>query len=175
MANVTPQETETEGDERPDRVNLGCGDDYRDGWLNVDVDDRHDVDVVHDLEETPWRWGDSQFGHVLMDNVLEHIAVEHRTAVLEECHRILEPGGTLTLRLPVPEVGAGWDETHHAVPHWRVLCHPRWRDRWAVDRIAGSKVGPGRLFPEPLARLATRFWVFRGMDEVTVTARALPE
>jgi len=30
----------------PDRINIGCGFDHRDGYLNVDFQDFHDGDVV---------------------------------------------------------------------------------------------------------------------------------
>lgn len=156
-----------------DRINLGCGDDIRDDHFNVDIRETDDMDMAWNLEDTPWPWPDNSFDRALVDNVLEHIHVRQRTAFITECHRILRPGGTLVLRLPVPEVGVGWDETHHPIPSWKVLEHPRWRDHWRVDDYHGKRVGAGRLLPERWARLASRQGL-RCVDEVTVTARPRP-
>ena len=67
------------------KVNFGCGTDYREGWINVDV-----------VEETKWQSGsrkpdvmisandsrlpfeDGSIDYVLLDNVIEHIPVEPR-------------------------------------------------------------------------------------------------
>lgn len=157
-----------------DKLNAGCGRDYRDGWLNVDVDPDVDVDQRRDLSETPWQWAhDNQFETVLLDNVFEHIRAEDRTAVLEELHRVTASHGAVIMRLPVPEVGVGWDETHPSVPSWRVFHHPRRSHRWNVLSVRGERVGPGRFVPEPVARFATRFWLFRGVSEVEVKARPI--
>ena len=153
-----------------DKINLGCGTDLRAGWLNVDILEVEGMDFAWNLEDTPWPWPGDSFEVALMDNVLEHIQVRERTAVLREVSRILEPGGILVLRLPVPEAGVGWDETHYAIPSWRVLEHPRWRETWDVQSYEGKRVGLGRLLPEQYARLASRQWI-RCVDEVTVRAR----
>lgn len=153
------------------KINLGCGDDLRDDHLNVDIREEPGMDMAWNLEDTPWPWPDNSFECALVDNVLEHIAVRDRTSFLEECHRILQPGGELVLRLPVPEVGVGWDETHHPIPSWKLLEHPRWQSRWNVEDYEGKRVGAGRVLPERVARLASRQWL-RCVDEVTVHARA---
>lgn len=149
------------------RLNLGCGDDVRPGWVNVDIVAREGVEVL-DLEEFPWPYDTGSAERILASNVFEHIAVENRAKFIEECLRVLEPGGLMEMRLPVPEIGAGWDLTHHPVPSWRWPYHPRWSDLWDVIVMEGKTVGPGRFVPENVARLATRFWIFRGVDEVTI-------
>jgi predicted SAM-dependent methyltransferase len=150
------------------RLNLGCGEDYREGWVNADVDPQVRVDVRLDLEEAPWPWGDGAATEVVMDNVLEHIDPRMRPDVLEECLRVLDPeSGTLEVALPVPGAGGGWDVTHYAVPSWRWPLHPRWRDLFDVEAVSASRVGPGRAMPSELALLAARFTGLRTVDEVT--------
>jgi hypothetical protein len=36
------------------KLNLGCGDDYKEGFINVDIE--NDPDVKHDLNSYPWPW-----------------------------------------------------------------------------------------------------------------------
>lgn len=151
-----------------EKLNVGCGEDHREGWLNVDVDESVAPDTVVDIERTPWPWDRSSFSEVLIDNVLEHIRPGAREDVIEELHRVTEPGGTVVIRTPVPEVGCGWDLTHYTPPGWRWPLHPRWEHMWQIENVSGTRVGPGRALPEPLARLLTRFWIARCVDEVSV-------
>lgn len=153
-----------------DKINLGCGEDYRDNWLNVDIRDEVEPDIVMDLDRTPWPFEDDSYEMVLMDNVFEHIEPNSRVDVVNELHRIMKTKGELVMRLPVPEVGIGWELTHHPIPSWRWPYHPRHSDQWTVEEINISKVGLGRLMPAPLAKLATRFWVTRAVDEVELRA-----
>ena len=89
------------------KINFGCGTDYREGWINLDV-----------AEETKWRSGarkpdvlisassnilpfdSGTVDYVLLDNVIEHIPVDKVHALLEELRRILKAGGTLEIYVP---------------------------------------------------------------------------
>ena len=55
------------------RLNLGCGFNKRDGYVNVDIGDHCAPDVVHDLEKAPWPWDDSSIDEIYMSHVLEHL------------------------------------------------------------------------------------------------------
>ena len=46
------------------KLNLGCGKDYIDGWVNVDFYDDSKCDVTHDLEEFPWPWEDDSVSEI---------------------------------------------------------------------------------------------------------------
>ena len=80
-------------------LNLGCGEDYREGWVNVDVSDEVDPDYEFDVAEGDWPFDDNSFQHVLARHVLEHL--QNPVAALEEIARVLEPDGTLELVYPL--------------------------------------------------------------------------
>lgn len=83
----------------PARLNLGCGFDRREGYLNVDLHDFHAPDLVADitnLEMLPA----GAFEEVLAQDVLEHLPRAKIAATLIEWHRLLKPGGVLSLRVP---------------------------------------------------------------------------
>ncbi len=82
---------------RPLRVNLGCGSDVRAGWINVDKVDLPGITLCHDLTQTPLPFDDNSCVEVVCQDVLEHIDY---IPVLKEIHRILQVGGTLTIRVP---------------------------------------------------------------------------
>jgi SAM-dependent methyltransferase len=80
-----------------DKLNLGCGLDIRDGWVNLDSAELPGVDVVHDLSVLPLPLEDSRFSEVLCQDVLEHVDF---AAVLRDVHRVLKPGGRVVIRSP---------------------------------------------------------------------------
>jgi SAM-dependent methyltransferase len=80
-----------------DKLNLGCGLDIRDGWVNLDSAELAGVDVVHDLAVLPLPLEDNRFVEVLCRDVLEHVDF---AAVLGDLHRILRPGGRVVIRSP---------------------------------------------------------------------------
>lgn len=83
----------------PKRINLGCGFDKRAGYLNVDLHDFHNPDLVADVAHLP-TIGANEFDEALAQDVLEHLPREKAYQALGEWARILRPLGTLTLRVP---------------------------------------------------------------------------
>ncbi|MGH9897203.1 MAG: hypothetical protein ACREA0_35450, partial [bacterium] len=57
------------------RVNLGCGLDYREGWVNVDWNPTGAlrVDRSFNLEDIPWPMADHSVDYILMSHVAEHL------------------------------------------------------------------------------------------------------
>ena len=54
------------------KLNLGCGDDHKKGWINCDIRKEVNPDVVVDLTKK-LRFKDNSIDEVLMKHVLEHI------------------------------------------------------------------------------------------------------
>ncbi len=79
------------------KLNLGCGNDIREGWTNLDIADIEGVDVVHDINKLPLPFEDEQFDYVLCQDILEHIEY---IPLLQDLHRILKKDGILDIRVP---------------------------------------------------------------------------
>lgn len=69
----------------------------KNGWVNLDSADLPGVDVVHDVENLPLPFDNDQFDQIRCDNILEHVEY---IPTLKDLHRILKPGGQLTIRVP---------------------------------------------------------------------------
>lgn len=80
------------------KLNLGCGQFPKAGFINVDFDKNSKADVIHDLSIIPYPFEDNSFEHIEMDHVLEHLPDTKK--VMAELNRILRPDGTLIIRVP---------------------------------------------------------------------------
>ncbi len=79
------------------KLNLGGGDDRREGYTNVDL--RSDcADVNADVRRLPF--SSNSASDILALDILEHLPPSSTMSVLRHWYDILEPGGQLTLRVP---------------------------------------------------------------------------
>jgi glycosyltransferase involved in cell wall biosynthesis len=79
------------------RLNLGAGEDRRAGYLSVDL--RSDVaDILADVTRLPF--ADESAAEIFASDLLEHFPAAKTAQILAEWHRVLAPGGKLTLRVP---------------------------------------------------------------------------
>ena len=80
------------------RLNLGCGTDIRENWINLDHVPLPGVDIVHDLNEVPYPFSSGELDYILCKDVIEHLNDPAQT--LKELHRILNNGGRLRITVP---------------------------------------------------------------------------
>jgi SAM-dependent methyltransferase len=93
------------------KLNLGCGPSKMDGFVNVDRLESVHPDVVCNLDVVPWPFSDASVDHIFSSNAFEHLNDTIQT--MEECYRILKPGGTMDVIVPFAmSSGALQDPTH---------------------------------------------------------------
>lgn len=81
------------------KLNLGCGRDYRPGWINLDFNRSVKADVYADLnKKLPFK--DNEIDYILLDNVLEHVTREKYFKFIEELHRICKNGAIIDIFVP---------------------------------------------------------------------------
>ena len=91
------------------KLNVGCGAFRKKGFLNVDISDKLNPDLIHDLDQMPYPFPDNAFEHIEADHVLEHLSDPFKA--MEEWHRILKNGGSLIVR--VPHFSRGFTHADH--------------------------------------------------------------
>lgn len=117
------------------KLNVGCGDDYLEGYVNVDVDERVRADVHCLAWELPY--DDGIVDEILASHVIEHFVEPDRDEALAEWWRVLKSGGLLTVRCPNMVV---------YVEEWLLASDFETRWGWPLRAIFGwQDRGPGQL------------------------------
>ena len=80
------------------RLNVGCGEFKKEGYVNLDIRPDVGADIVHDLQEFPYPIPGNEFDLVEADHVLEHLRDPFQ--VMRELHRITKNGGLVVIRTP---------------------------------------------------------------------------
>ncbi len=80
-------------------LNLGCGNEFREGWINVDFKTTDDGVLAHDLNE-PLPFESDSFDVVYHSHVLEHFPKQRAASFVDECYRVLRPGGVIRVAVP---------------------------------------------------------------------------
>ena len=80
------------------RVNLGCGNDLREGYINVDSSPAVNPDKVWNLEETPLPFEDDSIDEIVANHVMEHI--HNFIPLMHDIHRCCKPNATIRIRTP---------------------------------------------------------------------------
>jgi len=79
------------------KLNLGCGRDVREGFVNVDQYPFPGVTVCN-MDTDPLPFPDGSVESVLASHFLEHVL--HFDRVMREIHRVLAPDGCLEVHVP---------------------------------------------------------------------------
>ena len=108
----------------PRRINLGSGKDYMLGWLNVDILERAQPDLVLDLSQpvefplattslhgTPLCLMEGEVEQVYANNVLEH--VPDLPALMANILRLLKVGGQFMVEVPYEHALTAWQDPTH--------------------------------------------------------------
>lgn len=82
------------------RLNLGCGMNRLDGYVNVDR--FGEPDLRHDLEVFPWPWADDSVTEIVLNHVLEHLGHNPNVylEIMKELYRVCHDGATVRVVVP---------------------------------------------------------------------------
>lgn len=80
-------------------LNFGCGGTYHPGWINLDAAPVSPEVVAHDLRH-PFPYASNDFDGVYGSHMLEHLQPQAAMRLLQECFRILKPGGIVRIVVP---------------------------------------------------------------------------
>lgn len=96
------------------KLNLGCGTDFKKGYINLDSLNLKGVDITHDLNNFPYPFKKNEFDEIYASHILEHVKMLE--LVMEELERISKSGGLIEIRVHHFSCGVSYrDPTHRRV------------------------------------------------------------
>lgn len=87
------------------KLDIGSGPSMAAGWLRTDI--RPGPGSIYMNATKRFPFGDATFDYVYSEHMIEHVPWGGAVAMLEECHRVLKPGGALRIATPDLEVLLG--------------------------------------------------------------------
>ena len=83
------------------KLNIGCGQDYRAGWINIDNSTKVQTDFLVDIQTDKFPVDDESCDEVYASGVFEQVLENTKFVhVMNECWRVLETNGILTVIVP---------------------------------------------------------------------------
>ena len=127
------------------RLNLGCGFNKVDGFVNVDREDECAPDLVFDLESFPWPWGTNSVEEVHFTHSLEHLGQGTDTfrQIMQELYRVCTDGAIVLVEAPWPlHIEYLSDPTHvrPLTPSLFGTMDKAVTDEWAAKGWAGTQL-----------------------------------
>ncbi len=116
----------------PVRLNIGCGDDVRPGYLNID---RFAQGAGIRMDASRLAFADRSVDEIFSSHMLEHLSKYEVPELLGEWNRVLKPGGKVEIIVP---------DLPWCMRQWlRLPDSARWD--WALDTIYGLQDSPGEF------------------------------
>ncbi len=85
------------------KLNIGCGTNTKEGFVNIDVRTLPNVDIIHDLNK-PLPIEEGSVDHILAWDVLEHFSWRSTDEIFGNWIKVLKKGGIIKICVPNIEV-----------------------------------------------------------------------
>ncbi len=146
------------------KIDLGGGASPQAGYINMDIRDLPNVDVVHDWDSMPWPFPDACASLIMAGHVVEHVSPIKFGFVkwMDECWRILKYDGQLIIATPFAgSTGYYSDPTH---------CNPCTNHTWEWFDPVSNPALYGQYRPRPW-KIQNLYWRVEGNMEVLLVKR----
>lgn len=127
------------------KIDLGCGHLKQPGFIGIDKKDIDGVDIVHDVENTPWPLPRDCASLVMASHLVEHInpANEGFIKFMNEAWRVLKYDGQFMIVTPYAGSIGYWSDPTHVNPcthfTWRYF-DPEYMDVYSIYRPLPWKI-----------------------------------
>jgi len=126
------------------KLNLGCGNNHKNGYINVDK--YGEPDIKHDLEVFPWPWEDSSVDEIVLNHVLEHLGQDTETYldIIKEIYRVCNNQVIVHITVPHPRHDDFMTDPTHVrkiTPEGIALFSKKNNEEWAKGGYANSPLG----------------------------------
>lgn len=100
------------------KLDLGCGENKKEGFTGVDIRSLPCVDITHDLFKFPWPWDADTVDEINCSYLYHFVPQPLRIIFIEEIYRVLKKGGKAHITVPH---SASWRGVFDARTQWPPL------------------------------------------------------
>ena len=93
------------------KLHLGCGNDRRKGYINIDSSMDVNPDIVLDLEKTPLPFRENSVDEIMANHILEHI--RNFIPLMHDIHRICRKNAIIKIRTPFYSAWGQYNDPTH--------------------------------------------------------------
>ena len=96
---------------KPRKLNIGCGRDIKEGYVNLDGSRIKGVDIIHNLDNYPWPFPSNYFEEIYSRDSIEHLKDLYRA--MQEISRISKNGAIVRIIVPYWHSSGAFYPNHH--------------------------------------------------------------
>jgi len=141
------------------KLNLGCGNDYREGYVNIDASKYAKPDVLLNIDGNKLPFEDNSVDEVIARAILEHI--RDLDGLLKELYRVCKPEAKIIIDVPYFSSESAFSHYQHVTffswttfdlfnpehgEHFHTGIKFKITDRYLSSRFFGKNT-PFNLFP----------------------------
>lgn len=93
------------------KLHLGCGNDYKEGYVNCDVTNKVKVDKIVDLEKPLSMFKDNSVDEIVCNHVLEHI--KNLIPLMHELYRVCKKDAVIKIKTPFYSAWGQFNDPTH--------------------------------------------------------------
>lgn len=84
----------------PLMLNIGCGSNKIEGYVNIDTEESCKPDLLHDILEKPLPYENGSVDRIVFFHCIEHVRKCYHRALLEDFYRVLREDGQIFISYP---------------------------------------------------------------------------
>jgi len=131
------------------KLNLGCGFNKIDGYVNIDSDPEVIPDLLRNIERG-LPFSDSVVDEIFTSHTLEHINPDLIHFVISECWRVLKNGGLLKVIVPIGKGLTNSPEHKCMFDHKSYIFFTIWNERYPYKFVLVQEKVTGKDIYEQL-------------------------
>lgn len=85
---------------KPLQLNIGCGSNKIEGFINIDTEESCKPDLLHNIMEAPLPYEKGSVDKIVFFHCIEHVRKCYHRGILLEFHRVLKVDGILLISYP---------------------------------------------------------------------------
>jgi ubiquinone/menaquinone biosynthesis C-methylase UbiE len=139
------------------KLNLGSGENVREGYDNLDIIKGYGANIIWDCNKYPYPIKDNTYDYILASHVFEHLNEPERA--FNELCRIAKPNAIIDIYVPHFNCEGAFSEPTHirffTEKTFQLLCKP---DNWKKENKQIAKIIYIHSLPSSLGRWIYPLW-----------------